>query len=81
MTSWLECRFGIGAQGSTVAAEAVGGATTFMTMAYILFVNGMILSQTGLPPSQVLTVTALVAGVMTIAMGLVANVSLRKHGY
>ena len=53
--------------------EIVGGATTFVTMAYILFVNGGILAAAGLDPVQVLTVTALVAGVMTIAMGLVAD--------
>lgn len=69
----LERLFGIRAAGSSVNVEVVGGATTFMTMAYILFVNGLILSSAGLPPAQVLTVTALVAGVMTIAMGLTAN--------
>ena len=53
--------------------EVVGGATTFVTMAYILFVNGGILAAAGLDPVQVLTATALVAGVMTIAMGLVAD--------
>jgi AGZA family xanthine/uracil permease-like MFS transporter len=53
--------------------EVVGGATTFVTMAYILFVNGGILSAAGLDPAQVLTVTALVAGVMTIALGVVAD--------
>ena len=53
--------------------EVIGGATTFMTMAYILFVNGMVLSAAGLDPGQVLTATALVAGVMTIAMGLATN--------
>ena len=55
------------------ATEAIGGVTTFMTMAYILFVNGMILQGAGLAPEQVLTVTALVAGVTTIAMGLYAR--------
>lgn len=69
----LERHFGIRAAASTVQTEIVGGATTFVTMAYILFVNGLILSGAGLPPMQVLTVTALVAGVTTIAMGLYAN--------
>ena len=73
MLAWLERRFQVGAAGSTVRFEVVGGATTFMTMAYILFVNGAVLSGAGLAPAQVLTMTALVAGVMTIAMGLVAN--------
>jgi adenine/guanine/hypoxanthine permease len=71
--TWLEQRFGVSAVGSSVRVEVVGGATTFMTMAYILFANSGILGSTGLPPAQVLTVTALVAGVMTIAMGVVTN--------
>jgi AGZA family xanthine/uracil permease-like MFS transporter len=73
MRDSMERLFGIRAAGSTIEAEVVGGATTFMTMAYILFVNGLILSGAGLPPSQVLSVTALVAGVTTIAMGVYAR--------
>lgn len=69
----LERWFGLRAAGTTVATEVVAGATTFMTMAYILFVNGLVLGSVGLPAAQVLTVTALVAGVMTIGMGLGAN--------
>ena len=60
-------------RGTTWQAELLGGVTTFVTMAYILFVNPAILAGTGLPAPQLLTVTALVAGVMSIAMGLVAN--------
>jgi len=72
--SALERRFGLRERGTTVRTEVVAGITTFMTMAYILFVNPTILGgPTGLPFAQVLTVTALVAGVMTIAMGGVAN--------
>lgn len=69
----FERMFGVRAAGSTIRIEVIGGATTFMTMAYILFVNGLILSGAGLAAEQVLTVTALVAGVTTIAMGLAAN--------
>lgn len=69
----VERWFQVRSAGSTVATEVIGGATTFATMAYILFVNGAILAGAGLPPAQVLTVTALVAGVMTIAMGVAAN--------
>jgi len=69
----VERMFGVTAAGSTIEREVLGGATTFMTMAYILFVNGLILSGAKLAPEQVLTVTALVAGVTTIAMGLAAN--------
>ncbi len=74
--SAIATRFRIHETGSTVRAEVVGGITTFMTMAYILFVNPSVLALpdgSGLPFGQVLTATALVAGVMTIAMGLAAN--------
>ncbi|HKE15949.1 MAG TPA: NCS2 family permease [Kofleriaceae bacterium] len=73
MGEWLDRRFGYGAAGSSLRVEVLGGATTFMTMAYILFVNGAILGGAGLDPAQVLTATALVAGVMTIAMGAATN--------
>jgi AGZA family xanthine/uracil permease-like MFS transporter len=71
--------FRLSERGSTVRTEVVAGVTTFMTMAYILFVNpailGTVADRTGtkLAFPQVLTVTALVAGVLTLLMGLVAN--------
>ena len=71
----LDRFFRISERGSTVRTEIVAGVTTWLTMAYILFVNPTILGLggEGLPFPAVLTVTALAAGVMTIAMGLVAN--------
>ena len=70
--------FGITERGSSVRTEVVAGITTFMTMAYILFLNPLILSVpdrngTVLPPAAVLTVTALAAGVTTLAMGAYAR--------
>ena len=67
---------------TTVRTELLAGATTFMTMAYILFVNPAILS--AVPdangevrsPSALLTSTALIAAVATIAMGLCSNLPL-----
>ncbi|MDP4292632.1 MAG: NCS2 family permease, partial [Bacteroidota bacterium] len=47
--------------------------TTFMTMAYILFLNPNILSATGMEKNAIFFATAVAAGVVTIAMGLVAN--------
>ena len=76
----LDGFFRISERGSTVRTEIVAGAATWLTMAYILFLNPAILGAvadpagTTLPFDQVLTVTALVAGIATIAMGLVANV-------
>ena len=77
----LDGFFKISERGSTVGTEIGAGVTTWLTMAYILFVNPAILGfvgipglqRIGLPFDQVLTVTALVAGVMTIAMGVVGN--------
>jgi len=77
----LDRYFKISERGSSVRTEIVAGLATWLTMAYILFVNPQILGfigikdlePLGLPFKQVLTVTALVAGVMTIAMGVFAN--------
>ncbi|MDQ3914815.1 MAG: NCS2 family permease [Actinomycetota bacterium] len=70
--------FRIAERGSTVRTEVIAGLTTFMTMAYILILNPIILSGTdregvSLAPTAVLVVTALAAGVTSIAMGAVAN--------
>ncbi len=75
----LDRFFGYRARGSSLRVEVVAGLTTFMTMAYILFLNpsilGAVADPTGrrLPAGAVLTVTALVAAVMTLFMGLYAN--------
>ncbi|MGH2707040.1 MAG: NCS2 family permease [Actinomycetota bacterium] len=77
--SLLQRRFKIQESGSTLRTEVVGGLTTFMTMAYILFVNPLILGSVAdsegrkLAFPLVLTVTALAAGINTLAMGLVSN--------
>ena len=72
---FLEQRFRLSERGTDVRTEVLAGITTFMTMAYILFVNPSILGtgDNGLPFAAVLSVTGLAAGVMTIAMGVVAN--------
>lgn len=79
--SILDGYFRFAEQGTTLWRDTVAGATTFVVMSYIIFVNPAILSfagvegleGTGLPFDGVLASTCLVAGVMTIAMGLVTN--------
>ena len=72
--SVLERVFKVSERGTSVRTEVVAGVTTFMTMAYILFVNPSILSATSdIPFPALLTATALAAAVMTLAMGLVSN--------
>jgi AGZA family xanthine/uracil permease-like MFS transporter len=74
--------FRISERGSTIRTEVLGGLVTFATMAYIVALNPAILGGVKdaagltLDPAQLVTVTALVAGVMTIAMGLFANVPM-----
>jgi adenine/guanine/hypoxanthine permease len=75
----LDQFFRITERGSTVRTEVIAGLATWLTMAYILFLNPAILGTvpdgngTQLGFAQVLTVTALAAGVMTIAMGVVGK--------
>ena len=72
----LDRYFRITERGSDVRTEVIAGITTFMTMAYILFLNPIILGQVPdregvtLDSAQVLTVTALAAAIATIAMGV-----------
>ena len=58
---------------TTVRTEIIAGITTFMTMAYILFLNPNILAAAGMDKNAVFFATAIAAGFVTIAMGLVAN--------
>jgi len=56
-----------------VKTEVRAGVATFLTMAYIIFVNPSILSQTGMPFEGVLFATVLVCAVSSVFMGLYAN--------
>jgi AGZA family xanthine/uracil permease-like MFS transporter len=60
-------------RGTNLATEVKAGVTTFLVMAYIIVVNPAILSAAGVPVAAAAAATALVAGLLTIAMGLVAN--------
>ena len=73
--------FSVTARRSTFGREVRGGLTTFFTMAYIVVLNPIILSGADidgstLPFASVAAVTALVAGVLTIAMGVVGRYPL-----
>ena len=59
---------------TTVKTEVIAGITTFVTMAYIIFVNPKMLSATGMNEGAVFVATVLSAVVGTLIMGLVANV-------
>jgi AGZA family xanthine/uracil permease-like MFS transporter len=69
----LERWFRLRENSTTLRVETLGGATTFMTMAYIVFVNPAVLSQAGMDFGSVMTATCLAAGIATWVMGLAAN--------
>ncbi len=58
---------------TNLRTEIVAGITTFMTMAYIIFVNPQILGDAGMDAGAVMTATILMAGFTTILMGLATN--------
>jgi AGZA family xanthine/uracil permease-like MFS transporter len=64
--------------GTTVKTEIIAGITTFMTMAYILFVNTLFLGPNGagIPADGVFFATAVGAGLITIIMGLFVNIPI-----
>ncbi|RUS46559.1 NCS2 family permease [Cohnella sp. AR92] len=59
--------------GTNIRTEIMAGITTFMTMAYILAVNPLVLGPSGLDTYGIFLATALAAGIFTLAMGLFVN--------
>jgi AGZA family xanthine/uracil permease-like MFS transporter len=76
MLTRLEKYFGFAEYRTTWRTELLAGLTTFITMAYIIFVNPAILSQTGMPLAAVTTSTCLCAAIGSILMGALANYPL-----
>ncbi len=72
----LEKLFHLKEHNTTIRTELVAGITTFMTMAYILVVNPMILSNTGMDRDAVFTATALSSFVAIVVMALYANLPI-----
>lgn len=69
----LENLFKLTERRTDVRTELIAGLTTFLTAAYIVFVNPNILSNTGMDKGALITVTCIVAGLSSILMGLWAN--------
>jgi adenine/guanine/hypoxanthine permease len=69
----LDKQFAISASGTTVRTEIVAGVTTFLTMAYIIFVQPAVLSAAGMDFGAVLVATCLASAMATVLMGLLAN--------
>lgn len=70
----MEKFFKLKQNGTTVPREVIAGVTTFFAMAYIIFVNPAMLSETGMPTQAVFLATIFASVVGTLVMGLFANV-------
>jgi AGZA family xanthine/uracil permease-like MFS transporter len=70
----LDKLFGLKAHETNARTEIIAGLTTFVTMAYIMFVNPSILSNTGMDKGAVFVATILAAAIATFIMAFVANV-------
>ncbi len=69
----LERHFQLKANGTTLRTEVVAGATTFLTLCYIIFVQPTVLATTGMDFGAVLAATCLASAFATLLMGLHAN--------
>jgi len=71
--SALDRWFHLAEAGTTVRTEIVAGVTTFVAMAYILFVQPTVLGAAGMDRGAVLTATCLASAISTLLMGVLAN--------
>lgn len=69
----LERLFHLSSAGTTVRTEIVAGATTFLAMAYIVFVQPTVLAAAGMDPGAVMTATCLSSAIATLIMAFAAN--------
>jgi len=71
--SVVERLFALQEHGTNVRTEVLAGVTTFLTMAYIVFINPMILADAGMPKGAVFVATCLIAAIGSMIMALAAN--------
>ena len=69
----LERLFKLSQHNTTIKTELMAGLTTFVTMSYIMFLNPIIMSKTGMPFDGLFLATCLGAAIATILMGMYAN--------
>jgi AGZA family xanthine/uracil permease-like MFS transporter len=72
-TDTLDNYFGLTASKTDVRTEVIAGVTTFLTMAYIIFVNPQILGAAGMDKGAVFVATCLASAIFTFVMGVYAN--------
>lgn len=72
-SGFLDRYFGLTAKNTSVRTEVIAGLTTFVAMAYIIFVNPSILEAAKIPHEAAVAATIWTAGICTLVMGLFAN--------
>ena len=72
----LERFFQLTANRTNIKTEAIGGLTTFLTMAYIIIVNPSVLTETGMDKNALIIVTCLIVEISTLMMGLIPKVPI-----
>jgi AGZA family xanthine/uracil permease-like MFS transporter len=73
MSGILDKYFGFTQHETTIKKEIIAGITTFLTIAYIIFINPKILGLTGMDKDAVFTSTCLISAFATLMMGVYAN--------
>ena len=73
MINFIEKYFNFKEKNTNLKAEIIGGITTFLTMAYALFLIPSVLADAGVPEKSVFVATALAAAVGTLIMGIFAK--------
>lgn len=73
LISFLDKIFKISERGSNIKTEVMGGIITFLTMAYIVFVNPAILSDAGMDKAALITVTILATAIGTLIFAFLGN--------
>ena len=73
LAATLDRFFGLAKAGTDLRTEFLAGLTTFLTMVYIVFVNPIILGNTGMDQGAVFVATCLAAAISTFVMALYAN--------
>jgi AGZA family xanthine/uracil permease-like MFS transporter len=72
-TSFLERWFKLSLHNTSLKTEFIAGLTTFVTMSYIMFLNPIIMSKSGMPFDGLFLATCLGAAIASIIMGMYAN--------
>ena len=73
ITTFLEHRFRLAEHGTKVRTELLAGCTTFVTMAYIIFVNPQMMAAAGMDQGASFVATCLASALACLVMGLYAN--------